>query len=193
MSFLFDKVSENPIIASIKDIEQLNIALDSPCEIIFLLTGNIFNLKEISNRVLKKDKGLFIYIDEIDGFSKDTWGLEYIVKNIPLNGIITSKQNLIKLSKDMGVFTIQRMFIPDSYSLTKGLENIKANRPHAVEVLPGIMPKIIERIIQNTRIPLIASGLIADYEDMITSLEAGAIAISTSNPRIWYNNRNQKI
>ena len=186
MSIFLEKVSQNPIIASVNNLDQLDIALNSPCEIISLVTGNIFNLREISNKVHQSHKILLIYIDEIDGFSKDTWGLEYIVKNIPLDGIITSRENLVKLSKDMGVFTIRRVFIPDTYSLEQVLYAMKKNRPHALEILPGIMPKVIKRIVENTKIQLIAGGLISDFKDVNSSLNAGAIAVSTSNKDIWY-------
>ena len=186
MNSFFDNVSINPIIASINDLDKLDIALQSPCEIIFLLTGNIFNLKEISNKVTSYNKSLYIYIDLIDGFSKDTWGLEYIIKNIQLDGVITSKQNLVKLSKDMGVFTIYRMFIPDSKALKQGINFVKTNHPHAVEILPGPMPKVLKMILNEINIPLIASGLIMDMIDLNSILEAGALAISTSNDNIWH-------
>ncbi|NLW21890.1 MAG: glycerol-3-phosphate responsive antiterminator [Tissierellia bacterium] len=186
MYSFFDKVNKNPIIAAIYDLDQLDDALDSPCENIFLLTGNIFNLKEIHHRVKSKNKDLYIHIDLIDGFSRDTWGLEYIVRKIYPDGIITSKSNLIKLGKDLGAFTIQRLFIPDLVALEKGIESIQKVRPHAIEILPGIMPKIIRKIYYRTRIPIIAGGLIIDEEDMVESLNAGAMAISTSNKRIWY-------
>lgn len=185
MNVFFDKVQANPIIASINDLSKLDIAIDSHCENIFLLTGNIFNLKEIANKVASKDKGLYIYVDLIDGFSKDTWGLEYIVKNIKLDGIITSKPNLVKLSKDMGVFTIERIFISDSEALANCLQSIKKDRPHAVEILPGLMPKIIQNIVDNTKIPLIAGGLMTSRNDIEKSRKAGAIAISTSNVETW--------
>lgn len=186
MSTFFQKINLNPIIASINDLDKLDIALESPSEIIFLLTGNIFNLKEIANKVSSYNKSLFIYIDSIDGFSKDTWGLEYIIKNIPLDGIITSKQNLVKLSKDMGVFTIYRLFIPDSNALKEGLDFVKTNPPHTMEILPGPMPKVIKRILKEINIPLIASGLVNDTIDLNSILGAGALAISTSNEYIWY-------
>lgn len=186
MNNFFDKIETNPIIAAVNGLDRLDEALDSPCENIFLLTGNIFNLKEISHRVASKNKGLYIHIDLVDGFSKDTWGLEYIVKNIHPNGIITTKSNLVKLSKDLGAFTIQRLFIPDSMSLDKGIKSIRSTRPHAIEILPGIMPKIIQKIYFQTRIPIVAGGLIMDKEDVIQGLSSGAIAISTSNKDVWY-------
>lgn len=185
MNDFYERISKNPIIASVYNLDKLDNALDSKCEIIFLLTGNIFNLKEISNRVREKKKGLYIYVDSIDGFSKDTWGLEYIVKNICPDGIITSKHNLIKLSKDMGVFIIQRLFISDSNSLEDALSSIKINRPNVVEILPGIIPDIIKNIVDNTKISLISSGLISDKRDIDLSFKAGAIAISCSKEEVW--------
>lgn len=185
MTCFFDKIDRNPIIAAVSDLDNLDIALNSPCEIIFLLTGNIFNLKEISNKVRLKEKSLFIHIDSIDGFSKDTWGLEYIIKNIYPDGIITEKDNLIKLSKSMGVFTIQRIFIMDSNSLKNAIESIKKTRPNVIEILPGIMPKIIEKIKKDIKLPIISSGLISDKEDLEAVLHAGAIAISSSKKSIW--------
>lgn len=185
MTCFFDKVDRNPVIASVSNLDNLDIALNSPCEVIFLLTGNIFNLKEISNKVGLKSKSLFIHIDSIDGFSKDTWGLEYIIKNIYPDGIITEKENLIKLSKSMGVFTIQRLLIMDSISLKNSVESIKKTRPNAIEILPGIMPKIIKKIRKDINLPIISSGLISDNEDLELALQAGAIAISSSKKSIW--------
>lgn len=185
MNDFYERISKNSIIALVYELDKLDNALNSKCEIIFLLAGNIFNLKEISNRVRSKNKGLYISIDSIDGFSKDTWGLEYIVKNICPDGIIASKPNLIKLSKDMGVFTIQRLFIYDSNSLKNSLNALKDIRPHAVELLPGIMPNIIKDIIDNTKLSLIASGLISDKDDLNQCFSAGALAVASSKEEIW--------
>ncbi|NMB07036.1 MAG: glycerol-3-phosphate responsive antiterminator [Tissierellia bacterium] len=185
MANFFEKIEINPVIAAVNDLERLDEALDSPCENIFLLTGNIFNLKEIAYRVKSKNKGLYIQVDLIDGFSKDTWGLEYIIKNIYPHGIITTKSNLVRMSNDLGAFTIQRLFVLDSTSLKKGIESIHNIRPHAVEILPGIMPKIVKIIYEKTKIPIITGGLIMDKEDVIQSLNAGAIAVSTSNKNVW--------
>lgn len=186
MAIFFDRIAQNSIIATVNHLDKLDAALDSPCEVIFILTGNIFNLKEISHKVRSKDKGLYILIDSIDGFSKDTWGLEYIVKNIYPDGIITAKSNLVKLSKDMGVFTIQRLYIYDSNSLENAVASIKKVRPNAIEILPGIMPKIITSFINETKISVIASGLITDKIDLDSSMNAGASAVATSNKDVWY-------
>ncbi|TJX13868.1 glycerol-3-phosphate responsive antiterminator [Tissierella creatinini] len=186
MSQLFVTLMNNPIIAAINNLDSLDTALNSNCNIIFLNTGNIFNLKDISNRVKSKNKDLYIYIDSIDGFSKDTWGLEYISKNIQLDGIITKKQNLVKLSKDMGIFTIEKIIIHDSITLENALATLKTLRPHAIELSPGILLKIIQRVFQETMIPIIASGLLEEKLEIHNALKAGAVGISSSNNKIWY-------
>lgn len=185
MTMSYDKLDSYPIIASVNNLDNLELAINSPCDNIFLLTGNIFNLKEISQRVKDKSKDLFIYVDSIDGFSKDTWGLEYIVKNIYLDGIITRKKNLIKLCKDMGVFTIERILIHDTNSLNEGINSIKSLRPNCIEILPGIIHEVTNKFFTELKIPIINSGLITRIEDIENCLNAGAIAVSSSNIDTW--------
>ena len=58
-------------------------------------------------------------------------------------------------------------------------------RPDFIEVLPGLMPKVIRKICRTSRIPIIAGGLITDKEDVVAALSAGAIAVSTTNQDVW--------
>ncbi len=182
----YNKVSISPIIAAVNDLKKLDKAINSPCEIIFLLKGNIFNLKDIIKKVKEKEKNIYIHVDLLDGFSKDLIALEYINENVRPDGIITTKSNLVKGAKNMGLFSIQRLFMLDSLSLETGIKSIKETQPNAVEILPGIMPKITRTIHRETRFPIITGGLIMEKLDVIQSLKAGAIGISTSKEDIWY-------
>ena len=179
-------IEDNPIIAAINNINQVDDAIKSPCKIVFLLTGDILNIEELVHKLRENGKTVYVHIDLIGGFSKDITALRYISKNIKPDGIITTKSNLVKAAKELKIFTIQRLFILDSLALVSGINSIKTIRPDAVEILPGIMPKIIEEIRIETRIPVIAGGLIRDKADVIGSLNAGAIGISTSNKDVWY-------
>lgn len=184
-SEFYEKVESNPIIVAINDLSRLDAAIESPSDIIFLLKGSIINLKETVDKIKNKGKDVYIHIDLIEGLSRDAIALEYIYKNIKPSGIISTKASLIKLAKEKGIFAIQRLFVIDSLSLETGLKVIKKTKPHAIEVLPGIMPKIVKRIKEETNIPVIAGGLICDKEDVIISLKAGAVAVSTSSEAVW--------
>ena len=54
-----------------------------------------------------------------------------------------------------------------------------------IEVLPGVMPKITRRICQNSRVPVIAGGLISDKEDIMVAT-VQAVSISTTNQAVWF-------
>ncbi len=182
----YSVIEDNPIIAAINNVKQMDEAIKSPCKIVFLLTGDILNIEEIVRVLRENDKLVFVHVDLLGGFSKDIISLKYISKYIKPDGIITTKSNLVKVAKELNIFTIQRLFLLDSLALVSGINSIKTIRPDAVEILPGIMPKIIEEIRLETRIPVIAGGLIRDKSDVIGSLNAGAIGISTSNKEVWY-------
>ncbi|MFZ5969659.1 MAG: glycerol-3-phosphate responsive antiterminator [Bacillota bacterium] len=181
----YGKVQDNPIIAAVNHPEKLEQAIQSPCEIVFLMTGSIFDLKNTVERVKSNGMDIYIHIDLMDGFSKDEVALRYIHDAIKPDGIITTKANLIKIAKKLDMFVIQRLFILDSLSLETGIKSIHVTKPDAIEILPGIMPKVIQQIHEETRIPIIAGGLIKDKDDIIQSLKAGAIGISTSSPNVW--------
>jgi glycerol-3-phosphate responsive antiterminator len=55
-----------------------------------------------------------------------------------------------------------------------------------IEILPALMPKVIKKICDNIKTPLIAGGLVADKEDVMACLEAGAACISSTNQDVWF-------
>ena len=185
-SKFLEMVQKNPIIAAVNNLDKLDMALVSPCRIIFLLAGSIMNIKDIVDKCKKHDKCILVHLDLLEGMSKDACALKYISEYIKPDGIITTRSSLIRTAKENNVFAIQRLFILDSLSLDTGIKSLHSTKPEAIEILPGIMPKAIKRIHAETQIPLIAGGLIIDKEDAIASLNAGAIGISTSNKAVWY-------
>ncbi len=179
------KIKKNPLIAAVKDLKKLDDALNSNCEIIFLLNGNIFNLKENVEKAHAKNKLVFIHIDLIDGFSKDLTALKFINQEIKPDGIISTKNNQIKNAKDLGLLTIQRLFIIDSLSIETTVKTSKMTNPDAVEIMPGIMPKITKNLSERLSTPLIAGGLVSEKEEVTLALENGAFGVSTTDPTLW--------
>lgn len=182
----FGRISNNPIIAAVNDLDKLDTAIRSPSEIIFLLTGNIINLKSIVDKVKASNMEICVHIDLIEGFSRDGIVVEYISQYIKPNGIISTRSNLINIAKKLDMFAIQRLFLLDYLSVDTGIKSLHSTKANAVELLPGIMPKVTEHISKETNIPIITGGLIKDKEDVISNLKAGAIGISTSKEEIWY-------
>jgi len=184
-NLFIEKLALNPIIAAVNDLNLLDEAIESSVEVIFLLTGTIFELKSIVDRIKSSEKMLFIHFDLMEGFSKDIMGLNYLLDNVKPDGIISTKNHLVRHAKKRGFFSIQRLFLLDSLNLQSGIHSIRSNNPDAVEILPGVMPKVTKMIVGQTQKPIITGGLIMDKEDVIISLNAGATGISSSCKEIW--------
>ena len=82
--------------------------------------------------------------------------------------------------------TVMRFFAIDSMAFDNIRRQSESVHPDIIEVLPGLMPKVIRRICTESRIPVIAGGLITDREDIMAALNAGAISISTTNRQVWF-------
>lgn len=109
-----------------------------------------------------------------------------MVKSIGVDGIISTKTNIIKLAKEEQLSTVQRFFIVDSRSIDSTIESIKQSKTDMIEIMPGIIPKAISKIKKEIFIPIIAGGLIETETEMKAALDAGAYAISTGSKALWY-------
>lgn len=184
---IYEILVDNPVIAAVSDRERLDKAVQSPCEVIFMLYGDIFTLADDVAAVLDAGKYVFIHLDLIRGFSNDGYSLKYIQEQINPSGVVTTKTNIVKKAKELNLFVIQRLFILDSKSVQAGILSIHHLTPDAVEIMPGVVPKITRELTKSVKIPIINGGLIEDKHEVIASLDAGATCISTSCESLWYS------
>ncbi len=178
-------LEENPIIAAPWTDEAFYKAIKSPVGIIIILNGNIETIEEYVKKSHENGKLILIHIDLCAGLGKDSYALKHL-KKIGADGIASTKSNLIKAAKELGLMTLQRFFIVDSQSLVTAYENIRQTKPDMIEIMPGVMPKIIKEIKTKVSLPVIAGGLIAKREDIIEVIGAGASGISTGKENLWY-------
>lgn len=186
MNSKFSAIMKNsPIIAGVKDLNNLETALESDCQIIFLLCGTIFDLKDTVKKAKEKGKMIFIHVDLLDGFSKDVTALKYIHSEICPDGIISTKNSLLKAAKSLGLLTVQRVFIIDSLSIDTAVKASNMINPDAIEIMPGIMPRIIKKLSSTLEVPVIVGGLVSETSDVKVALESGALGVSASSKTIW--------
>ena len=177
---IIDRVELNPVIAAVQNEEDLEIAINSQVTTIFLLCADIFNAKSLVDKIKTAGKSALIHIDFLEGIGKDAKAIDYIIEVIRPDGVISTKSSHIKIAKEKGMFTIQRFFLIDnkSYEMTK--QSVKSRQPDMIEIMPGVMPGVINRMIKELSIPVIAGGLIDSKQDIMEILKAGAIGASTS-------------
>lgn len=182
---LYEQLQINPVAAAAGNEEELSLALESDCRVIFLLMGNVLDIGSLTRRVHERGKLCVIHIDLIDGFSSKEIAVDAVCRETGAEGIISTRGALIKRAKQLGMAAIQRGFMLDSRSLSSFEAQIRQSKPDFVEILPGLLPKVIATLKERVDVPIIAGGFIHEKEDVIAALQAGALAVSASSPNIW--------
>ncbi len=173
-----------PIIAAVKSREDLLTALESEVQTIFLLSSNIMDIEGLCELCHGRKKLLFIHMDFVDGLSKDTAGVRYLSTK-GIDGIISTRSNIIAAAHDAGIFCIQRFFMIDSRSVDTALETLRQSKADMIEIMPALAYKSISKIKSNIQIPIIAGGLIESRDEIYKALGAGASMISTGKQELW--------
>ena len=176
---------DSPIIAAVKEDAELIRALESDCQVVFLLYGNIVNIDALVQRVRDKGKICIVHIDLVDGLSGREIAVDGLVKLCRPDGIISTKPFMIRRARQLGLLTIQRVFLLDSISLKNILSQMDLQNPDFIEVLPGVIPSALKEITAAAEIPVIAGGMIRTKQEVIQALAAGAAAVSTSCQSVW--------
>ncbi|RAP75175.1 glycerol-3-phosphate responsive antiterminator [Paenibacillus montanisoli] len=183
----FSGLAAHRMIASIKEPKHIEIALKHRHQLsgVFLLTGHIGVLKGYVDLFNAHRLPVFLHLEKIGGLSTDLHGLDYLAKVIKPAGIITTKTNVVKTAKKMGLITIQRFFLID----TEGLDNISKSlcqtEPDIIEVMPARIPEMIGRVKAFTHLPVITGGLLFECDQALECLNHGATAITSSKPELW--------
>lgn len=187
MKASFCQILENtPIIAAVKNEEGLVKCLESDILVVFILYGDICSVASIVKRIKDAGKVAMVHLDLIAGVSGREVAIDFIKKYTEADGIITTKSTLIKYARQLDLYTVLRFFVMDSMALTNIEKQLDGVRPDVIEILPGIMPKIIKKVNSISRVPVIVGGLIASREDVMSALDSGAIAISATGYDIWF-------
>lgn len=183
-----EELYENPMIMAIKDGKDLRECLKEEYEdnkIVFVLFGTIETIPNIVEKLKNKGKIVFVHENLIEGLSSSHYSPSFIKKYTEADGIITTRAQNAYEARKIGLLSVFRFFLLDSLSYESVKDSIKNTSSDLLEVLPGIMPKMVSEISRRTSTPLVAGGLIRDKSDVIGALNAGAIAVSSSNYEVW--------
>ena len=177
-------INNTEVIAAVRSEEEFMSALGSQSKIIFDLKPNIMTLADRVKMAHDYGKKIFIHIDLADGVGKDRSGVRY-VKEKGIDGIISTKSNIIKFAREAEITNVQRFFAVDSKSVETILDTVVLSKPDMVEVMPGVAFGAIKTLSGHISLPVIAGGLIEKESDIEKAAESGASAISTTKTELW--------
>lgn len=183
MSEITECLEGNPIIAAIGD-DKWQQALESPAQVIFYMSANLLTIADRVQQAHNAGKHIMVHLDLAEGIGRDRTGIRYLAQQ-GVDGIISTKGQLIRLAREQGLFTVQRFFAVDSGGAEGIGEMLRNTNPHVLEIMPGVVLKVIQKYAQSGML-VIAGGLIQTKSEVTDALSAGAVAVSTGCPALWY-------
>ncbi|MED4027962.1 glycerol-3-phosphate responsive antiterminator [Priestia megaterium] len=174
------------IIPSVRDLKHLQVALRCKTQFVLLSETHIGNLQTLAKRCHEVNKKVIVHLDLIGGLNNDRVGLKMLRDLYKVDGVISPNVKSINRAKQLGLISIQRLFLLDSRSLESGLKSIQESSLDAIEVLPGpFAVNFIHTIKEITDAPILAGGFISTSEMIENLFHSGIQGITTSNLNLW--------
>ena len=113
-----------------------------------------------------------VHADLTEGIGKDNADILYL-SECGVDGMISTRANIIRIAENNGLIAIQRVFVLDS----KGVDSIEVmignSIPHLVDIMPDVVYKAISRFSSGV-VSIIAVGLVETKQEVITAFSCGA-------------------
>lgn len=175
----------HPVIAAVRDMSRMEKALNSSVNIIFLMCGTLSDVGQFTRSAQDRGKRIFIHIDLLKGIGRDKEAVEFIADEFHPDGIVSTRPQMLQAAASRNLATILQIFMIDSQAFDTGLKNVGSLKPNAVEIMPGLMPRVAAEIKSHTDTPLIAAGLIKQRHEVDAMLAAGCDGVAVSDRSLW--------
>lgn len=179
---LFNKSKILPAVRDLKDLDKIT---KYDHEFVVLLNSHIGQLKSIIKMLHENNKKVLLHADLVQGLKSDEYGAQFLCRYIRPDGLVSTRKSVLLTAKKNKLITVQRVFLLDSIALESSYNMMQTIQPDCIEVLPGVIPHIIQEIHENTNKPVIAGGLIRTKEEAKAAIDAGAAAVTTSKSDLW--------
>ena len=73
----------------------------------------------------------------------------------------------------------------DTQSIDTTVESAEASKADMIEIMPGTMSKVIKRLKDRLKMPVVAGGLIETNDEIKEAIDCGAAAVSTGKRELW--------
>ncbi len=178
------------IIAAVRSLKEIDKGLRTEVDTFFILECTLSQLKNIAKMMHAHGKEWYLHIDLVKGLKEEEAAIEFLAREIKPSGIITTRKSLIPIARAHSLGTILRFFAIDSVSLRNIVKTAQEVRPDYVEVLPGIVPKVITHLhaqLEPLGIKIITGGLVDQRSEVEAVIAAGAHAVSVGHIDLWQN------
>ena len=101
-----DLLEISPVIAAIKDDAGLKECLDTECQVVFILYGNICSIKNIVSELKSHGKYAMVHADLVQGLGSKEVAIDFLKEQTGADGIISTKPMLVRRAQELKMFGI---------------------------------------------------------------------------------------
>ena len=182
---ILSAIRGHPIIAAVRQPESLDHALAAPLGVIFLMTGDILTVRKTVERIRDAGKRVMVHVDLLKGLAADREGILYLATEVKPDGIVSTRSHLLQSARKAGLLTVQHLFVIDTHALETGVNHVRQFGPDIVEIMPGLMPRVVRDLSRMVDQPIVAAGLITNFAEVQAVIDAGATAVVVSHEQLW--------
>jgi glycerol uptake operon antiterminator len=174
------------VIPALRNAGDVEAARAAPSAIVYLLAGDIVSVGPLIDELSAGGKLVCVNIDLLAGLKGDAAAVTFLAK-CGASGVISTHAAVLAAARSSGLYAIQRSFMLDSQAVSQTVRALERFVPDAVEVLPAaVAPRTLGRLRSaRTDLPVIAGGLIEDFQEIDRLVAAGVDAVSVSAPTLW--------
>ena len=143
MSDMITCLECNPVVAAVTD-EKWQAAIESPAQVIFYLSANLLSVEEKVRQAHEAGKYVMVHMDLAEGIGKDRSGIRFLAR-CGVDGVISTRAQMIRLAKEQELITVQRFFALDSKGMESIEEMLRNTNPHLMEIY-GRYKKVYEAV-----------------------------------------------
>ncbi len=178
------RLTRHPVIATLYGAELIDDFITSEAEISIVANFELRRLQSVIKALTDAKKYPIVNIDSCDGLSQDKGGVDYLAE-IGAKGLVSTRVATVQRAKKAGLVSIQKVFVTDRSTFPRSVSALEQSEPNLVQLMPAPMLPHIPAQYRKAMPPIVASGFVCGREDAVSAIANGAIAVSTSDKKLW--------
>lgn len=179
------RLTRHPVIATLYGVEQVDAFVDSAAEVSIVANVELRKLQPMIATLTQAGKYLIVNIDSCEGLSQDKGGVDYLA-DIGVASLVSTRVATIQRANRAGMLTMQKVFVTDRSTWPRSVKALEQSDPNLVQIMPAPMLAHLPEADRKGLPPIVTSGFVCNQDDIRSALAHGAVAVSTSDRKLWH-------
>lgn len=179
------RLMRHPVIATLYGVEQVDAFVDSAAEVSIVANVELRKLQPVVATLTQAGKYVTVNIDSCEGLSQDKGGVDYLA-DIGVASLVSTRVATIQRANRAGMVTMQKVFVTDRSTRPRSVKALEQSDPNLVQIMPAPMLAHLPEADRKGLPPIVTSGFVCNQDDIRSALAHGAVAVSTSDRKLWH-------